>query len=126
MPASWLFLPPAPFSNLTVPCWIIGGWAIDLAAGRVTRNHADVDAVAAVLDAKDDDFTQIFAGAEQSAVGPAASRPYACQVIAPKFADLVRLADQGGGRELDDARCANPHGQPPGARRKGQLRLSLP
>lgn len=30
-------------STLTVPYWIIGGWAIDLAAGRVTRDHADVD-----------------------------------------------------------------------------------
>lgn len=30
-------------SNLTVPYWIIGGWAIDLAVGRVTRDHADVD-----------------------------------------------------------------------------------
>jgi Aminoglycoside-2''-adenylyltransferase len=30
-------------SGLTVPSWIIGGWAIDLAVGRVTRDHADVD-----------------------------------------------------------------------------------
>jgi hypothetical protein len=30
-------------SDLTVPYWIVGGWAIDLAAGRVTREHADVD-----------------------------------------------------------------------------------
>ncbi len=30
-------------SDLTVPYWIAGGWAIDLAAGRVTRDHADVD-----------------------------------------------------------------------------------
>jgi hypothetical protein len=30
-------------SKLTVPYWIIGGWAIDLTAGRVTREHADVD-----------------------------------------------------------------------------------
>jgi hypothetical protein len=30
-------------SDLTVPYWIIGGWAIDLAVGRVTRDHADVD-----------------------------------------------------------------------------------
>jgi hypothetical protein len=30
-------------SSLTVPYWIIGGWAIDLAAGRVTRDHGDVD-----------------------------------------------------------------------------------
>jgi hypothetical protein len=33
----------ALFSDLTVPYWIIGGWAIDLAVGRVTREHADVD-----------------------------------------------------------------------------------
>jgi hypothetical protein len=32
-----------PLSGLTVPYWIIGGWAIDLAVGRVTRDHADVD-----------------------------------------------------------------------------------
>ena len=30
-------------SDLTVPYWIAGGWAIDLAVGRVTRDHADVD-----------------------------------------------------------------------------------
>jgi hypothetical protein len=30
-------------SVLTVPYWIAGGWAIDLAVGRVTRDHADVD-----------------------------------------------------------------------------------
>jgi Aminoglycoside-2''-adenylyltransferase len=32
-------------SDLTVPYWIAGGWAIDLAVGRVTRDHADVDTV---------------------------------------------------------------------------------
>jgi hypothetical protein len=30
-------------SSLAVPWWITGGWAIDLAVGRVTRNHTDVD-----------------------------------------------------------------------------------
>lgn len=30
-------------SKLTAPYWIIGGWAIDLAVGHVTRDHADVD-----------------------------------------------------------------------------------
>jgi Aminoglycoside-2''-adenylyltransferase len=30
-------------SALTVPYWIASGWAIDLAVGQVTRNHADVD-----------------------------------------------------------------------------------
>jgi Aminoglycoside-2''-adenylyltransferase len=30
-------------SDLTVPYWIAGGWAIDLAVGRVTRDHADID-----------------------------------------------------------------------------------
>ena len=30
-------------SDLSVPYWIAGGWAIDLAVGRVTRDHADVD-----------------------------------------------------------------------------------
>ena len=30
-------------SDLTVPWWITGGWAIDLAVGRVTRDHADVN-----------------------------------------------------------------------------------
>jgi hypothetical protein len=33
----------ALLSSLTVPYWFIGGWAIDLAVGRVTRGHADVD-----------------------------------------------------------------------------------
>lgn len=32
-------------SSLTVPWWIGGGWAIDLAAGRVTRPHGDIDVV---------------------------------------------------------------------------------
>jgi Aminoglycoside-2''-adenylyltransferase len=30
-------------SGLAVPWWITGGWAIDLAAGQVTRDHADVN-----------------------------------------------------------------------------------
>lgn len=30
-------------ATLTVPWWIAGGWAIDLAAGRATRRHGDVD-----------------------------------------------------------------------------------
>jgi hypothetical protein len=30
-------------SSVTAPYWIIGGWAIDLAVGRVTRDHRDVD-----------------------------------------------------------------------------------
>jgi hypothetical protein len=30
-------------SSLTVPWWVTGGWAIDLAVGRVTRNHTDVN-----------------------------------------------------------------------------------
>ena len=30
-------------SGLTVPWWITGGWAIDLAAGHLTRDHADVN-----------------------------------------------------------------------------------
>jgi hypothetical protein len=30
-------------SGLTVPWWVTGGWAIDLAAGHVTRDHADVN-----------------------------------------------------------------------------------
>lgn len=30
-------------SDLTVPWWITGGWAIDLAVGHVTRDHADVN-----------------------------------------------------------------------------------
>src|SRR6516162_11377726 len=34
---------PSLLSDLTVPYWIIGGWAIGLAVGRVTREHADVD-----------------------------------------------------------------------------------
>jgi Aminoglycoside-2''-adenylyltransferase len=30
-------------SGLTVPWWITGGWAIDLAVGHVTRGHANVN-----------------------------------------------------------------------------------
>lgn len=30
-------------SGLTVPWWITGGWAIDLAAGQLTREHTDVN-----------------------------------------------------------------------------------
>jgi len=30
-------------SGLTVPWWITGGWAIDQAAGHLTRDHTDVD-----------------------------------------------------------------------------------
>jgi hypothetical protein len=30
-------------SGLTIPWWITGGWAIDLAVGHVTRDHADVN-----------------------------------------------------------------------------------
>jgi hypothetical protein len=33
----------ALLSGLTVPWWITGGWAIDLAVGHVTRDHADVN-----------------------------------------------------------------------------------
>jgi hypothetical protein len=32
-------------SGLTVPWWVTGGWAIDLAIGQVTRPHDDVDVV---------------------------------------------------------------------------------
>jgi hypothetical protein len=57
-----------------------------------------------MLDAKDDDFTPIFADAIQNAVRPAPGRPYASQVIAQWFADPVWLADQGGREELDYCR----------------------
>jgi hypothetical protein len=30
-------------SGLAVPWWITGGWAIDLAVGHRTRDHADVN-----------------------------------------------------------------------------------
>jgi hypothetical protein len=60
--------------------------------------------VAAVLDAEDYDFIQIFADAVQNAVGPAPGRPYASQVIAQWLSDLVWLADQGGREELDYCR----------------------
>ncbi len=32
-------------SGLAVPWWITGGWAIDLAVGHVTRDHADVNVI---------------------------------------------------------------------------------
>jgi Aminoglycoside-2''-adenylyltransferase len=31
------------FAPLTVPWWIVGGWAIDLFLGRQTREHEDID-----------------------------------------------------------------------------------
>ena len=30
-------------AGLSAPWWVAGGWALDLAAGRVTRRHADLD-----------------------------------------------------------------------------------
>ena len=48
-------------SDLTVPYWIAGGWAIDLAVGRVTRDHADVDIMLLERDehALQTDLTQV-------------------------------------------------------------------
>jgi Aminoglycoside-2''-adenylyltransferase len=48
-------------SDLTVPYWIAGGWAIDLAVGRVTRDHADVDVMLLERDehALGTDLTQV-------------------------------------------------------------------
>ena len=50
-------------SSLTVPYWIIGGWAIDLAVGRVTRYHADVDVMVLERDkhALGSDLTEVDA-----------------------------------------------------------------
>lgn len=31
------------FADVHVPWWIAGGWAIDLAAGRISRAHHDID-----------------------------------------------------------------------------------
>ena len=31
------------FAQLSVPYWLFGGWAVDFHAGRVTRDHADID-----------------------------------------------------------------------------------
>jgi hypothetical protein len=31
------------FARLGVPYWLFGGWAVDFYAGRVTRDHADID-----------------------------------------------------------------------------------
>lgn len=31
------------FADLRVPWWIAGGWAIDLAAGEISRDHHDID-----------------------------------------------------------------------------------
>src|ERR1700761_1172870 len=31
------------FSNVDLPWWIAGGWALDLFAGERTRNHKDLD-----------------------------------------------------------------------------------
>jgi hypothetical protein len=43
---------PEVFAELDRPWWIAGGWAIDLAIGRETRHHDDVD-VALLADDQD-------------------------------------------------------------------------
>jgi hypothetical protein len=33
-----------------IPYWMYGGWAVDFAAGRITREHGDIDFVIRRLD----------------------------------------------------------------------------
>ena len=65
----------ALLSSLTVPYWIIGGWAIDLAVGRVTRDHADVDVMMLERDkhALWSDLTGVDVESRQAPWGPGAS-----------------------------------------------------
>ena len=46
-PGSWVPIDPVEarrlFTGFHGPWWIAGGWAIDMALGRKTREHADID-----------------------------------------------------------------------------------
>ena len=50
-------------SGLTVPWWVTGGWAIDLAAGHLTRDHADVNVM--MLERDEHSLTRILDGLDQ-------------------------------------------------------------
>src|SRR6266851_6612049 len=60
--------------------------------------------VAAVLDAQDDDFAEVFADAVKDPVGAPARRPHPGQVITQRLANPGRLPDQCGSQEFDDRR----------------------
>ena len=68
-------------SDLTVPYWIIGGWAIGLAVGRVTREHADVDVMMLERDkgALWSDLTEVGAEPAGDAGEPTSGHPAAWQ-----------------------------------------------
>jgi hypothetical protein len=68
--------------------------------------------VAAMFDAKDDHFVEIFTDAVQNAVGPPPGRPHSRQVIAQWLSRPVWLVDQRRGQELDH-RCGDWFGQLP-------------
>jgi hypothetical protein len=38
------------FEHSNIPYWMCGGWAVDFAAGRITRDHGDIDFVIWRLD----------------------------------------------------------------------------
>jgi hypothetical protein len=56
-------------SSLTVPWWVTGGWAIDLAVGQVTRPHDDVDVV--LLERDEHALRHLSGVGLQLVVGPA-------------------------------------------------------
>jgi Aminoglycoside-2''-adenylyltransferase len=55
-------------SSLTVPWWVTGGWATDLAVGQVTRPHDDVDV--ALLERDEHALRQLPGVGLQLLVGP--------------------------------------------------------
>jgi len=69
--------------------------------------------VAAVFNAKDDHFAEIFTDAVQNAVGGPACGPHASQVITQRLPHPIWLADQCRGQELDH-RYGDWLGQLPG------------
>lgn len=40
----------ASFDGQGLPYWLFGGWAVDFAAGRITRVHDDIDIVVRAID----------------------------------------------------------------------------
>jgi hypothetical protein len=60
--------------------------------------------IAAVLDAQDDDFAEVFPDAVEDPISTPTRRPHPGQVIAQRLANLGRLLDQCGSHQLDDSR----------------------
>jgi len=77
-------------SGLTVPWWVGGGWAIDLAVGRVTREHADVDLV--LLERDEHALRSDLHGVELALVDPdGRQRPWPAGQRLVAGPDSVRL-----------------------------------